>query len=233
MSGERSGSSYSPGMNEVSEEPNSHTLPEGSVDPCEARDGRSRGSEEILVPVLEDASAQLESLRDVLKAQCARHAKEIADLKQFLEQAHARNKALLAELAELAQKYGLKLKQTRVVYQGQYTHLLQKYETATSQPIFQAMTDERLKKMVEILRQNVKALALRCCPDHGIRWSTEEMEYVTDPDDPLLRVGMPVTPVSMQAYFWIILVREVFGKFLWAGGDARKLHDVWVRLTGK
>ncbi|KAK8024500.1 hypothetical protein PG993_012566 [Apiospora rasikravindrae] len=215
MSGEGSGSSNPTGMNEASAVP--------------------------VVPLWEGESLQLESLRALLQEKCAQHAEEVAKLKEDLQKAHDNAEA---RLAALARKSDDKLKQHAAVYQALYAQLRKKYKAATSEQIFQEMTDERLKQKVRILRQNIKSFAMHfgcqnineccweCCRGHIPRWSATDMERISDPDHPLVREWETVTPVSMLAYTWIILVRKVFGKFLWAGGDARGLHDVWVRLTG-
>ncbi|KAK8073413.1 hypothetical protein PG994_004312 [Apiospora phragmitis] len=235
---------------------------EESADLCEFSDGSSCGAssfdadegtnnltddEEGHNLLLRTESLQWNSFNDILDTQHAQHNNEVTSLKNDLQEANAHAEA---RLADLARQYERKLNWTIAEYDAQFTELMQKYKAARrqlaaaqaqDQGVFQDMTDVRLMQKVLSLRQAIRSFALLLHPqhlpgdprNHSLRWSAKETRHIPFPDHALARDGFPVTPVSMQAYTWKIMASKVFGKFVWAAGDAEGLHDVWVRLQGR
>ncbi|KAK8102079.1 hypothetical protein PG984_015225 [Apiospora sp. TS-2023a] len=231
-----------------------HTLFEDLADLCESsrgslRDNSSFGSEtssvdsndyKMYVPLLEDETAQVDSLRALLKAQCAQHANEVAKLERDLQEAH---NFIHAQFGEMKRMHDNEMRHTMAEHAAQYGELMQKYKAAgkqlaaaqsQTQGIFQDLTDDRLIKKALILRQTVKTFALlwrdlfiRVGETADIlRWSARETRPLSLDGHPLLSDKLPITPVSMQAYIWHTIVARVFGRCLWAGEDAEYLYHI-------
>lgn len=199
------------------------------------------------VPLLEEQSAQVDSLREVLRAQCAQHANEVAKLERDLHEAHL---FIHTQFGDMKRMHEEEMRRTKAEHDAQYTELMQKYKAAgkqlataqsQTQGIFQDLTDERLVQKVLTLRQTVKAFAL-LFQNHfvyeggqidSLRWSAKEIRQVALFGHPFLRDNMPIIPVSMQAYIWHIVVKRVSNRFRWAGGDAEALQRVLCRFDSK
>lgn len=198
---------------------------------------------------MEDQSAQADSLRELLKDQCAQHADEVAKLKRDLLEAHTSIHAQFREQTRLREE---EVQRIQSEHDAHFGELRQKYKAAgkqlaaaqaQTQGIFQDLTDDRLTQKARILWQSVKALASLFQPRYmhgangapGLRWlSYETGQAVPTPDGhPILRDNVPVTPASMQVYLWHIIVKRVSGKFLWAGDDADACQYFWHRLDSK
>ncbi|KAK8067599.1 hypothetical protein PG996_006711 [Apiospora saccharicola] len=199
----------------------------------------------MYVPLLEDETTEVDSLRALLKAQCAQHANEVAKLERDLQEAH---NFIHAQFGDMKRKHENEMRQTKAQHDAQYGELMQKYKTAgkqlavaqsQTQGIFQDLTDDRLVQKALTLRQTVKTFAqlwrdlfirVGKTPD-VLRWSARETGPVSLDGHPLLLDKLPITPVSMQAYIWHTIVKSVFGKCVWAGDDAENLHHVWCRFN--
>ncbi|KAK8037666.1 hypothetical protein PG991_001012 [Apiospora marii] len=220
----------------------------GSLYDVTSFDGESIDSNEDngpCVPLPEEQSAQIDTLRELLSAQSTTHANEVAKLKQDLLKAHT---FIHDKSNDLTREYERRLQQTKAEHDAQFGGLVQKYREAgrqlaaaqsQTQGIFQDLTDERLTQKVLILRQSIKAFA-QLFPAQSVydgnrveilRWSAHETKQINlRGGHPLLGEKMPVTPVSLQAYIWHLIVERVFGCFLWAGLEAKGLQHMLSRF---
>lgn len=201
----------------------------------------------MYLPLLEEETTQVDSLRALLRAQFAQHGNEVAKLERDLQEAH---NFIHAQFGDMTRMHEREMRQAKAEHDAQFGELMQKYKAAgkqlaasqsQTQGIFQDLTDDCLTQNSLTLRQTVKTFALLWqdlfVRRHGmpdiLRWSSKETRQVALDRHPLLLDKLPITPASMQVYIWHTIVKGVFGRCLWAGDDADAMQHVLYRFDSK
>ncbi|KAK8876699.1 hypothetical protein PGQ11_001645 [Apiospora arundinis] len=208
--------------------------------------------DEVQMTLERDVISQVETVRSLMEDQVAQHseesvqyAAEIASLKTEVLQLNASEVTLTqqlersqSEIKNLQSKYDLMqigmvqkckaLEKTAEKHRAVAEKALAAIRPDKNTMVFQDLGNDRLVEKVINLRRSIKAFGQLFLHTSATScWSHKELRHMATFGHAIVKDGLRVTPPSMEAYTWYVLVHEVFGRFVWAGKDMMSLQNIW------
>ncbi|KAK6839101.1 hypothetical protein PG987_004967 [Apiospora arundinis] len=208
--------------------------------------------DEVQMTLERDVISQVEAVRSLMEDQVAQHseesvqyAAEIASLKAEVLQLNASEVTLKQqlersqyEIKNLQSKYDLMqigmvqkckaLEKTAEKHRAVAEKALAAIRPDKNTMVFQDLGNDRLVEKVINLRRSIKAFGQLFLHTSATScWSHKELRHMATFGHAIVKDGLRVTPPSMEAYTWYVLVHEVFGRFVWAGKDMMSLQNIW------